>query len=69
MKTEGLIRNLYFEEGILFKIEVQPMTNDTLTLRASKWRSGVGAIGTDEMMLEKEKDTWKIIQDSGRWIS
>lgn len=69
LKAEGLIKDLYFEEGILFKIEDEPITNNILTLKASKWRSGLGAIGTDKMELKKVNGTWKITSEGGRWIS
>ncbi|MDF2614257.1 MAG: hypothetical protein K0S71_2043 [Clostridia bacterium] len=69
LQAEGLIKDLYFEEGILFRIEDEPMTDKALTLRVSKWRSGTGAIGTDKMVFQKIKGTWKITEEGGRWIS
>lgn len=34
---------LYFENGILFKLELTDVTKDSFTFKAEKWRSGDGA--------------------------
>lgn len=34
---------LYFKNGILFKLEVSDVTDDSFTFKAEKWRSGLGA--------------------------
>lgn len=74
LEADGLIKDLYFEKGLLFRIEDQSVKNDKLTLSASKWRSGLGAIGIDKMVLKKVKNTgkpsdWEVIDRGGMWIS
>lgn len=69
---QGLIDtdNLYFEKGILIKISKLSYSKDNKRIRCSieKWRSGKGAIGSDDVTATYEKGPWKI--EYGRmWIS
>jgi len=69
LKDEGYIKDLYFEEGILFKIEDEPMKNNSITMNVSKWRSGLGAIGYDEIIVKYTNGNWTIDKKGTAWIS
>lgn len=45
LREQGYIGKdkLYFENGILFKLELTDVTEDSFTFKAEKWRSGDGA--------------------------
>ncbi len=72
LAEEGLIdkENLYFEKGILIKIKnpVYHEKDKKITCGIEKWRSGLGAIGSDKVTAEYEKEKW-IINKDGVWIS
>lgn len=59
LSSKGYINeeNLYFEHGILFKIEVTKESKNKLNFTASKWRSGTGANGM-ESKAKKKNGTW-----------
>ncbi len=69
LKEEGYVEDLYFEEGILFEIEDEPMVGNSITMDISKWRSGLGAIGYDGMVVKYENEKWEIDKIGGPWIS
>lgn len=50
--------NLYFEKGLLFKLEVKEMTEDGFTFDASKWRGGDGAYFFIDCVAKKSGDGW-----------
>ncbi len=69
---EGLIDDkvLYFEKGILIKI-TEPSHNDKITeitCGISKWKGGLGAVGSDQVTASLKKNGW-IIEKKGVWIS
>ncbi|MDR3210154.1 MAG: hypothetical protein LBT36_05980 [Oscillospiraceae bacterium] len=65
---KGLIRDLYFEEGILIEFEDVSFARDKLITNARKWRSGLGALGA-EFTVERQDASWTITASSGNWIS
>lgn len=69
LEKEGYIKDLYFEEGISFKIEDKPIKNNSITMNISKWRSGLGAIGYDGLVIEYRNDRWEIKKLGDAWIS
>lgn len=69
---EGFIddEKLYFETGILIKI-IAPVYYEKekkITCGISKWRSGLGAIGSDEVIAQFQDNSW-VIKKKGVWIS
>jgi hypothetical protein len=67
---KGYIRDIGsgFEEGILISFRDTALTDDTLTTDASKWRSGLGAIGAT-FTVEKSDGDWEILPLESMWIS
>jgi hypothetical protein len=72
LAEEGLIdkENLYFEEGIHIIIEnpEYDRRSETLTCGIKKWRSGLGAIGADDVTAEFNGSTWEVTRKN-EWIS
>ena len=68
--NEGYIdrENLYFPSGILFEIATSNEGGDRFTFVASKWRSGLGAIGMADCKAELKSGQWSYTQGS-QWIS
>jgi len=50
--------SLFFEKGLLFKIEVKEMTDDWFTFDVSKWRSGNGAYFFNDCTATKSGRSW-----------
>lgn len=69
LEEQGYIQDLYFKEGVLFKIEDEPMKNNTIKMNVSKWRSGLGAIGYNGLIIKCNNDEWEIIKIGESWIS
>ena len=69
LEKEGYIENLYFKEGILFKIEDKPVSGKSITMDVSKWRSGLGAIGYDDLKVEYKNGKWEVTKTGSAWIS
>ncbi len=69
LEEQGYIQDLYFKEGVLFKIEDEPMENNTIKMNVSKWRSGLGAIGYNNLIIKCNNDEWEIIKIGESWIS
>ncbi len=69
---QGLVDEdkLYFEKGILIKIIEPKYDRDKmlLTYGIEKWRSGLGAIGSNEASAQYENGKWKITKEN-MWIS
>lgn len=57
---EGLIDvdNLYFETGLLFKIETEVIDEDHFTFTMQKWRSGLGAYWFSNCKAVKKDNQW-----------
>lgn len=69
LEQRGLIKDLCFEEGILIEIDDLSSQENQLILDISKWKSGLGAIGYNAMVLEKENNIWEITKKGITWIS
>ncbi len=69
LKEEGYVEDLYFEEGILFEIEDEPIKGNSITMDISKWRSGLGAIGYDGTVVTYKNEKWEIETQGAAWIS
>lgn len=69
---QGLIEKdqLYFPKGILIKISnMQYLAKKhKITCAISKWRSGLGAIGSDAVTAQLNSGEWKVTRES-TWIS
>jgi len=68
LNQKGYIEDLYFPNGILIAFKDDELTEDTLVTAASKWRSGLGAIGGD-YTVEIEDSVWNITKIANQWIS
>lgn len=57
---EGLIdvENLFFETGLLFKIEAEVIDEDLFTFTMQKWRSGLGAYWFSDCKAVKKDNQW-----------
>lgn len=72
LSEQGLIDkdNLYFPKGV--QITISDMTYDAdkvkITCAIKKWRSGDGAIGSDDVTAKCKDGKWEITKD-GMWIS
>lgn len=72
LADQGIIdkENLYFENGV--HIVISDMTYDEkdekITYSVSKWRSGLGAVGSDGSEAEYKDGNW-IIKKGSMWIS
>ena len=69
LEEEGYIQDLYFEEGILFQIRDESIEGTSITMDITKWRSGLGAIGYDGIVVEYKNEKWKIKKQGNAWIS
>ena len=69
LMENGYISELYFEEGILFRIEDQPFKNNSVSMNISKWRSGLGAVGYDGLTLKYKDGVWTIEKFESAWMS
>ncbi|MDF2616792.1 MAG: hypothetical protein K0Q47_1447 [Sedimentibacter sp.] len=69
LEKNGYIKDTNFEEGILFKLEDEQMKNNTITMDVSKFRSGMGAIGYEDMELKYRNGKWEIKDSGSPWIS
>lgn len=69
LEEEGYVEDLYFEEGIFFEIEDEAIEGNSITMDISKWRSGLGAIGYDGMVLTYKDNRWEIEKQGDAWIS
>jgi len=69
LEEEGYVKDLYFEEGILFEIEDEPIKRNSITMDISKWRSGLGSIGYDGTVVKYKNGKWKIEKEGDAWIS
>lgn len=69
LEEQGYIEELYFKEGIFFKIEDESMKNNTIKMNVSKWRSGLGAIGYNDFIIKCNNGEWKIVKIGESWVS
>lgn len=72
LSEEGLIdeENLYFPKGILIKISEIKINEDKDVIKYAieKWRSGLGAIGSDDAKAKFDGAEWNISKGN-TWIS
>jgi len=68
LNQKGFIVDLYFPNGILIAFNDEALTNDTLVTAAQKWRSGLGAIGS-EYTVKLVNSMWEITKTAKHWIS
>lgn len=69
LKSNGYIKDLFFPDGIFFKIEDSLIKNNSIEMNVSKWRSGTGAIGYDNLIIKYSDSVWKITDTGTAWIS
>ncbi|WP_312811246.1 hypothetical protein [Sedimentibacter sp.] len=69
LEENGYIEDLYFKEGILFRLEDNTIKGKSIIMDASKWRSGLGAIGYNGLQVEYKNGEWKITKVESSWIS
>lgn len=51
---------LYWEDGVLFKLEEQETNGDKITFRCEKWRGGLGAVMYNAIEVEFDGDAFSI---------
>lgn len=68
MVDEGLVTELYFEKGMIFTIESEPIDGKKFTFSMNKWRSGDGAYGVNECKASLKDGKWTY-QMGAEWIS
>ena len=68
LKEKGYIEDLWFPDGFLIAFTDAELTKDKLITSAQKWRSGLGAIGSDYTVKFKN-DLWEITKIENSWIS
>ncbi len=72
LAEQGLINKeqLYFEKGVLIKLEnvKYDESKKEITCAISKWRSGLGAIGSDDAAAKLKDGVWNI-ELKNQWIS
>ncbi|MCM1988373.1 hypothetical protein [Oceanirhabdus seepicola] len=69
LQDEGYVKDLYFEEGILFKVDkYNSHSTNSVSFEGSKWRSGLGAIGFS-FKGEKKNNKWELVECNMTWIS
>lgn len=68
LQEKGYIKDLYFEKGLLFTFAQLEAAEDTLRIEASKWRSGLGAIGA-QYTVSNKNGSWTVTETDGAWIS
>lgn len=69
LEEQGYIDDLYFKEGILFKLEDVSKSKNSITMDVSKWRSGLGAIGYDDLVVKYQNGKWEVKKTGSAWIS
>lgn len=69
LEKQGYIEDLYFKEGILFKVEDISKSGNSITMDVSKWRSGLGAIGYNDLVVKYRNGKWEVIKTGSSWIS
>lgn len=69
LEEKGYIQDTYFKEGILFKIEDEIIKSTSITMDVSKYRSGLGAIGYDGLVVKYKNGEWEITKTKSAWIS
>ncbi len=71
LSEEGLLDRDGFRTGILISLSFEMEEDGTVAFSASKYRSPLGAIGTDEGRLVPSDGTWKLDEDNmgPTWIS
>ena len=69
LEKEGYIEELQFKEGIFFKISDELINGKSITMDVQKWRSGLGAIGYDDLVVKYTYGNWKITKTGSAWIS
>lgn len=72
LSEQGLMEkeNLYFPKGILISLKKVSYdeSKKKITCAIEKWRSGLGAIGSDDVTAKYKDGEWKIKKE-GMWIS
>ncbi len=68
LTEQGYIEQLYFEDGVVISFADSELTEEKLKTDASKWRSGLGAIGAT-YTVEKKSGVWTLTGEEGSWIS
>jgi hypothetical protein len=72
LAEQGLIdkEKLLFEKGILITISKLKYDEkqEKITCAMEKWRSGLGAVGSDKVTAQLEGKEWKVTKE-GMWIS
>lgn len=69
LEEEGYIEELQFKEGIFFKISDELINGKSITMDVQKWRSGLGAIGYDDLVVKYNNSKWEITKTGNAWIS
>jgi len=69
LEDEEYIKNLYFEKGLLVRIDDLPIKEDVIVLNASIYRSGTAAYGTNGMEITFMDGRWAITDPGDFFIS
>ncbi|MDD5935845.1 MAG: DUF3221 domain-containing protein [Clostridiales bacterium] len=68
LQVEGVIKDLYYEDGIVFILSDQALKDNKFEFKVQKWRSGLGSIGYNNCKATIKDDIWEY-KLSGAWIS
>lgn len=71
LMDEGIIdeEQLYWEDGVHFKIEEEKVEDGKVEFSVEKWRSGLGAVGYENTASKDANGQWVFGEISEMWIS
>ena len=69
LESEGLINDLYFENGVLITIKGVRISGSIMTVNASLYRGGLGAQGIDDLEIRIMDGQWNVIKTGVTWVA
>lgn len=71
LMDQGIIdeEQLYWEDGVHFKIEEEKVEDGKVTFSVEKWRSGLGAVGYENTASKDANGQWVFGEVTKMWIS
>jgi hypothetical protein len=69
LESEGLVKDLYFEKGILITIKDVRISGSRMTVNVFLFRGGLAAQGLDDLVIGFMDGEWSVLKTGVTWVA
>lgn len=69
LETEGLVKDLHFEKGVLIVIKDVRISGSKMKVNVTLYRGGLAAQGLDDLEIGFKDGQWSVLKTGATWVA